>query len=254
MPSRKEPPKEAVVYPASKRKAPPFKPLSRPLAKVPRVSTTESEGSTKAIVKAVRAFGVNTNDDDEDEEGDEEDAPVGAGGSKARAGKTVVDSDEELEDDPLTARRPPPPPEKKRRLPTTAKPGLANRQPAGRPGSPTVSILSQSEPASSPPAIKVTPNLDDIIPPTQLSDPTLLPQSLLTRLLHEHFVSSSTKIDRHALQVLQKHMEIFVREGIARTALAKREKGERGEVEGDEVGWLEVGDLEEVAAGMMLDF
>ncbi|KAK3671350.1 hypothetical protein LTR78_008811 [Recurvomyces mirabilis] len=263
MPARKET-KEAVVYPASKRKAPPFKPLSRP-AKVPRLPTTEeSEGSTKAIAQAGRRLGDNKNDgdDDDDDDGREgDDAVVGAGGSGARASKTVVDSDEELEDDPLTA-RPFPQEEKKRPLSTKAKPSLANRPPARRPDRPAVSILSQSEPASTPPpppSTKLTAGLNNTVspppPPTPLpDDPTQLPQPLLTRLLHESFVSSTTKLDKHALQILQKYMEIFVREGIARTALAKREKGESGEVEGDEVRWLEVGDLEEVAAGMMMDF
>lgn len=81
-----------------------------------------------------------------------------------------------------------------------------------------------------------------------------IPQPLLVRLLHEHFQDKTTKIDKHAVQVVQKYMEIFVREAIARTALAKAEKTERGETPAEDRGWLELADLQGVAAGMLLDF
>lgn len=85
--------------------------------------------------------------------------------------------------------------------------------------------------------------------------PTTIPQPLLIRLLHEHFVDKQTRIDKHAVQVFQKYIEVFVREAIARTALAKREKVARdGGGDEEDARWLELEDLEGVAAGMMLDF
>ena len=83
-----------------------------------------------------------------------------------------------------------------------------------------------------------------------------MPQPLLVRLLHEHFTDKSTKIDKHAIQGVQKYFEVFVREAIARTAAEKRAAFERGGegVSATDVNWLELSDLEKVAAGMMLDF
>lgn len=83
----------------------------------------------------------------------------------------------------------------------------------------------------------------------------MIPQALLIRLLHEHFADSKTRIDKHAIQVLEKYFEVFVRETIARASLQKQEDAAKaGEGGGVETGWLELEDLEKVAAGMMLDF
>lgn len=66
------------------------------------------------------------------------------------------------------------------------------------------------------------------------------------------------------MQVLEKYFEVFVRETIARVSLRKQEdaavaaEGEGGgggsEDGALDVGWLDLADLEKVAAGMMLDF
>ena len=77
--------------------------------------------------------------------------------------------------------------------------------------------------------------------------------------MHEHFASKDTKIDKQAMEVLQKYFEVFVRETIARASLQKKEAAEKAESEGVgaqdiDVGWLELEDLEKVAAGMLLDF
>jgi hypothetical protein len=55
--------------------------------------------------------------------------------------------------------------------------------------------------------------------------------------------------------VLQKYFEVFIRETIARAALRKRQDAEgNGDIDGMDISWLELEDLEKVAAGMMLDF
>lgn len=90
--------------------------------------------------------------------------------------------------------------------------------------------------------------------PTQSDDTPSIPQPLLLRLLHEGFADKNTKIDKHAIQVFQKYIEVFAREAIAEAQLEKRQAAERGEVSEMEGGWLEVEDLEKVAGGLMLDF
>ena len=105
-----------------------------------------------------------------------------------------------------------------------------------------------------------SPSATDGPPPlSQSPDQPAIPQPLLVRLLHEHFASKVTKIDKQAMEVLQKYFEVFVRETIARASLQKKEAAEKAEAEGGvaqdiDVGWLELEDLEKVAAGMLLDF
>ncbi|EMC92263.1 hypothetical protein BAUCODRAFT_38296 [Baudoinia panamericana UAMH 10762] len=230
MPPRKEQ-KETVVYAASKRKAPPFKP-QRP-SKVPRVSTTESESSRTISTHTSR---VNSRPAESSTKAAEEDD---ADNDSA--------SDEELADNPLDSKKPLPPPAKK---PRGRPPSTTAKSKAVAPRNPSpLRDSSPDLPPSSPP-VPV-----DLPPPlTPLSDPTRIPQPLLVRLLHEHFVDKQTKIDKHAVRVLQKYMEVFVREAIARAAVGKREAVEREEASVEDVGWLELEDLEKVAGGMMLDF
>lgn len=90
--------------------------------------------------------------------------------------------------------------------------------------------------------------------PTPSSEIPRIPQPLLLRLLHEAFRDKQTRIDTHALQVLEKYLEVFVREAVARTALRKREAAARGEVPASEARWLELEDLEKVAPGLVMDF
>ncbi|KAK0365178.1 hypothetical protein LTR02_008786 [Friedmanniomyces endolithicus] len=244
-PPRKEP-KEAVVYAASKRKAEPFKP-HRP-SQVPRISdNTATAGGAMRIggvretngTALSRAMGkaATSRERNGDRKGGEEEE-----GSES--------SDEGLRDDPLapsttmarTTKRAPPPAK------ATKEPAAA----AARRQKPSIPIPSSS-PSSSPPP-QAAPTTTPPPPPTQLADPTLIPLPLLTRLPHQHFTHKTTQIDKHALQVVQKYLEVFVREAIARAAAGKREKARRGEVEGGEERWLEVEDLEGVAAGVMMDF
>ncbi|KAK5116453.1 hypothetical protein LTR62_008001 [Meristemomyces frigidus] len=242
--SRKEP-KETVVYPSSNLKTTAFKPL-RPAAKIPRTPTTESESSNRPAKIAKRKVSAT----DETDDGDEADA-VALRPAKKRT--SLSDSEEDLEDNPL-ASRPQPKSRKKEAPPAITKEknkATALKNDPARAKLPVALSISSNDslPPSSPPPLP-TENIPP--PPTQLEDaPNEIPAPLLTRLLHEQFASQATKIDRHALKVLQKYMEVFVRESIARTALAKREKGG---VEDDDRRWLELEDLEAVAAGVLLDF
>lgn len=72
--------------------------------------------------------------------------------------------------------------------------------------------------------------------------------------MHEHFANTNTKIDKHAIAVLEKYFEIFVREAIARAALAKKEAVSGGTASQSEEKWLEKADLEKIVAGLILDF
>lgn len=264
MQPRKEP-KETVTYPASKRKAPPFKP-QRP-SKVPRVATTESESSTRATKSPTAAAkkpkatpikaAARTNDtrqasdgsarkrgrppkkpvlkDSEDDEGEGED--VGMVHNPANE-PSSEDSDDGLDDNPLA---------------TVSKKPVPKRKPPARQPSP-MAISSEDEHGA---GDLPDPSAADPNPPSALSQsdtiPTI-PQPLLIRLMHEHFANKQTKIDKHAIQVLQKYFEVFVREAIARAALQKREDASTGKASQSEVGWLELEDLEKVAGGMLLDF
>ena len=229
MPPRKEP-KETVVYPASKRKAPPFKPL-RP-SKVPRIPTTESESSSKAQRKTTSAPARRQEVAQENEEdGSEDDA----------AGPANNDSDEELDENPLTARSTKPRKPAKSRGP--------KRKPPRQLSPMSVSTQKSSDTLPGNDASASAPPL------TQTNDIPAIPQPLLVRLLHEHFANKDTKIDKHAMQVLEKYFEVFVREAIARASLRKKEDAEQEDgTSAVDVGWLELEDLEKVAAGMMLDF
>ena len=226
MPPKKEP-KETVFYPPSKQKAPPFKPL-RP-STVPRTSTTDSESAapkrtTKPPPQKRRKV-LHANDDNDDE-------------SDAGKGAAERDSDasEDLPANPLNAK---------------AKKGTKRATPKRRPArQPSPMSISSEERLNTPP---VEP--DPPPGPSQSDAIPSIPQPLLVRLLHEHFADKNTKIDKHAIQVLERYFEIFVRETIARAMARKKEEGEaNGGMDAIEASWLELEDLEKVAAGMMLDF
>lgn len=229
MPPRKEP-KEAVVYPASKRKVPAFKPL-RPSG-VPRIPTTESESSTKAAPAAVKkkktAASKAADSDDEDE--------IHGPNAKSANAFLIDDSDEDLDD--IEASRP-------ATKSTSTKPAPKRRKTSTREASP-MSISSEPGPD------RRAPDGDSM--PSQFDDTPSIPQPLLIRLLHESFADKNTQIDTEAIQVLQKYVEIFVREAIARTQLEKSEKAERAECAEKDASWLDLEDLEAVAPGLVLDF
>lgn len=146
------------------------------------------------------------------------------------------DGSETLEDNPLAVTT------ERKTAPSTTKNAAPQRTRSDSP----MSISSHN--SNDPPDDNTVP-----LPSPSDSIPSI-PQPLLVRLLHEAFADKNTKIDTHAIQVLQKYVEIFVREALARTEAEKREAVERGEVGEMDVGWLEAEDLEKVVAGLLLDF
>jgi hypothetical protein len=279
MPPRKEP-KETVTYPASKRKAPPFKP-QRP-SQVPRVTSTNSESASRplsrtssanvartsktngnAVKRTTSGFapvgsgmfgraetagakrkGTVVEDDDDDEDEDEvEDA---SNKRTKTSDKDISDiSDDDLADDPLTAkpRKPPAP-----KAPAKRKPG---RPPARKEASPVALSGDEDDHLEDP----MSPNEALEAPvPSQSGDILSIPRALLLRLIHEHFASKETKIDKHALAVVEKYFEIYIREAIARSLLAKKEEVENGAASQSEERWLEKSDLEKIVAGVVMDF
>ncbi|KAL1582377.1 hypothetical protein WHR41_08875 [Cladosporium halotolerans] len=274
MPPRKEP-KETVTYPPSKRKPPPFKP-QRP-SQVPRVASTSTDttsrpasrtpsanipatgrtsvpaakksGSDFASARTGIAAGTSNAgakrkarviDSDEDEDGIEDESSRRTDNTNKEA---ADDSEEDLADDPLTARpRQPPQP--------TAP---AKRRPGRPPNRKEPSPLSISEDEMD----TYMGSVNDIVAPrvpSQSGDVPSIPRPLLLRLLHENFASKDTKIDKHALAVLEKYFEIYIRETIARSSLAKKEDVENGVASQSEERWLEKSDLEKVVAGIVMDF
>ncbi|KAF2767375.1 hypothetical protein EJ03DRAFT_329274 [Teratosphaeria nubilosa] len=228
MPPRKEP-KETVVYPASKRKAPAFKP-QRP-GKVPRIATTDSESSAprsleKPVISTKKRPPKAQNIDDEVFE----DPATAASTHQSRAPTISSEDsdDEELSKDPFA--KPKNAPRTRKKPTSTGKTAI----PESRHVSDAIAVNS------SPPPI---PSNSDQVPQ--------IPQALLVRILHERFRARATKIDKHAIVVLQKYLEVFVREVIARARLAK---AEQEGIDADDRKWLDVDDLEKVAGHMLLEF
>ncbi|KAL3448681.1 CENP-S associating centromere protein X-domain-containing protein [Aspergillus insuetus] len=90
------------------------------------------------------------------------------------------------------------------------------------------------------------PDTEDVI-----SSEPLIPQKLLTKLLHHHFRKEKTKIAKDANAVVAKYIDVFVREAVARAAYERAEGGTGGGV-GD--GFLEVEDLEKMGPQLAMDF
>jgi hypothetical protein len=181
-------------------------------------------------------------DDDEDEDEIEDTSNKRNKASEKDESDT---SDDDLADDPLTARpRKPPPP----KAPAKHKPG---RPPARKEASP-VAISDDDDTLLDDP---MAPNGTLGVPiPSQSSEIPSVPRALLLRLMHEHFASKETKIDKQALTVLEKYFEIYIREAIARSLLAKKEEVETGAASQSEERWLEKSDLEKIVAGVVMDF
>lgn len=181
--------------------------------------------------------------EDDDDEDEIEDASHKR--NKASDKDESDNSDESLADDPLTARpRKPPPP----KVPAKRKPG---RPPIRKEASP-VAISDDDDNLLDD---RVSPNDALGAPvPSQSGDIPSIPRALLLRLMHEHFASKETKIDKHALAVLEKYFEIYIREAIARSLLAKKEEVETGAASQSEERWLEKSDLEKIVAGVVMDF
>lgn len=172
---------------------------------------------------------------DEDEDSD---------GEKAGGGKEDDDDDsDDLADDPLTARP--------KKAPAKA-PAPAKRKPGRPPTKKQPSPMAISDDDDNPPPSP--PGLSSPAPSEPSGDIPSIPRPLLLRLMHEHFANKATKIDKHAIAVLEKYLEVFVREAIARAALAKKEDVSAGAASQGEERWLEKADLEKIVAGLMLDF
>ncbi|KAF1844284.1 uncharacterized protein K460DRAFT_287017 [Cucurbitaria berberidis CBS 394.84] len=86
-------------------------------------------------------------------------------------------------------------------------------------------------------------NLAPIAPP--------IPAPLLARLLYENFEDPNTQIQKGAMNLVGKYMEIFVREAFAR---AKNERQSSVKGGGISDGFLQVEDLEKLAPQLVLDF
>jgi hypothetical protein len=78
-----------------------------------------------------------------------------------------------------------------------------------------------------------------------------IPAPLLARLLHENFEDQSTQIQKGAMTLTGRYMEIFVREALAR---AKYERARSARNDGISDGFLQVEDLERLAPQLVLDF
>ncbi|KAJ4985735.1 hypothetical protein SVAN01_08731 [Stagonosporopsis vannaccii] len=78
-----------------------------------------------------------------------------------------------------------------------------------------------------------------------------IPTPLLARLLHENFEDPNTQIQKGAMTLTGRYMEIFVREALAR---AKHERAMSVRNDGISDGFLQVEDLEKLAPQLVLDF
>jgi hypothetical protein len=78
-----------------------------------------------------------------------------------------------------------------------------------------------------------------------------IPPPLLARLLYENFEDPNTQIQKGAMSLVGKYMEIFVREAFCR---AKNERELSVKAGGISDGFLQVEDLEKLAPQLVLDF
>lgn len=182
-------------------------------------------------------------DDDDDEDDEDEIENTSSKRNKTSDKDELETSDDDLADDPLTAkpRKPSPPKASAKR-----KPGRPRKE---------ASPVAISDDDEDPPPDTISPDEGPNVPvPSQSSEIPSIPRALLLRLMHEHFASKETKIDKHALVVLEKYFEIYIRESIARSLLAKKEDVEKGAASQSEERWLEKSDLEKVVAGVVMDF
>jgi hypothetical protein len=88
-------------------------------------------------------------------------------------------------------------------------------------------------------------------PPPVLPTDNPIPAPLLARLLYENFEDPNTQIQKGAMNLVGKYMEIFVREAFAR---AKNERELSVKAGGISDGFLQVEDLEKLAPQLILDF
>jgi hypothetical protein len=78
-----------------------------------------------------------------------------------------------------------------------------------------------------------------------------IPAPLLARLLLENFEDPNTQIQKGAMNLTSRYIDIFVREALAR---AKHERARAAKNDGISDGFLQVEDLERLAPQLVLDF
>lgn len=131
---------------------------------------------------------------------------------------------------------------------------------AARPGFQAAAtvILSEEEDALEDEFDALSDDLMEDIPapkPTRAVEPLTtahpIPAPLLARLLHENFEEPNTQIQKGAMTLTGRYMEIFVREALAR---AKHERAMSVRHDGISDGFLQVEDLEKLAPQLVLDF
>ncbi|KAI8932625.1 hypothetical protein NX059_010123 [Plenodomus lindquistii] len=81
--------------------------------------------------------------------------------------------------------------------------------------------------------------------------PPPIPAPLLARLLYENFENEDTQIQKGAMNLVGKYVDIFVKEAFAR---AKNEREAAVKGGGISDGFLQVEDLEKLAPQLVLDF
>lgn len=236
MPKQKEH-KETVTYPPSKKKAPPFKP-QRP-SNLARTATTGSDKSDTATISPQVVEKTKRPVKEAQNPVQKQNAPARKRSTSAPSKKAaqsteqVFDSEDDIEgssdglpDDPLTA--------------VGSK---ASRQAQDHIDDALLDLLTHDD----------AETVREALPP-DIDEEATIPQPLLLRLMHEHFDSEDTKIDKHAVVVLQKYLDVYVRETIARAVLSKKDDVEEGRASQSDSNWLDRQDLEKVAGGMLLDF
>lgn len=149
-----------------------------------------------------------------------------------------------------------------KRAPATSRSTGVAKKPtatAARPGfqSATTIISSDEEQED-----ELDADSDDLMevdaPPSEATRPAVeistahpIPAPLLARLLHENFEDSNTQIQKGAMNLVGKYMDIFVREALAR---AKHERENSVKEGGIYDGFCQVEDLEKLAPQLVLDF
>ncbi|PSN75036.1 hypothetical protein BS50DRAFT_31221 [Corynespora cassiicola Philippines] len=83
--------------------------------------------------------------------------------------------------------------------------------------------------------------------------PTVQPISpeLLSRLLYHNFEDENTQIQRGAMKLVGRYMEVFVQEAIARAQMERGDAAKEGAISD---GFLQVEDLEKLTPQLVLDF
>lgn len=132
--------------------------------------------------------------------------------------------------------------------------------PAARTGLPRATTIISSDEEDEP-GDKFDALSDDLLEAAPVPEPTRtveplttahpIPAPLLARLLHENFEDSNTQIQKGAMNLTGRYMEIFVREALAR---AKHERAKSAKNDGISDGFLQVEDLERLAPQLVLDF